>query len=142
MPNLSSLPVNFLFRLEVAASNPLMIPDGPQGSRLIIAADSGTFEGPKIQGSIVAGAGAEYAVVRSDGSMLADVRLVLQTDDGALILMSYNGIVSVDGEAMTIRTAPRFETGDERYNWLNKVQAVGLGAPLEGGVGYDVYHVL
>jgi len=42
--------------------------------------------------------------------------------------MTYGG-VGLDGGAR-LRTAPRFETGDERYLWLNALQAVGLGSPL------------
>ena len=68
--------------------------------------------------------------VRADGSMKVDVRLVLRTHDGADILMTYSGIATRDGDAMrTVRTAPLFETGDERYSWLNLVQAVAHGRP-------------
>jgi hypothetical protein len=74
--------------------------------------------------------------------MKADVRLVLETNDGAAILMTYNGIATVVGESLTVRIAPLFETGDPQYAWLNKVQAVGLGAPTDIGINYDVYQIL
>ena len=54
--------------------------------------------------------------------------------------MQYNGIFT-DG-ATRIRSAPLFETGDERYAWLNSVQAIGLGSVGDGDVSYDVYQVL
>ena len=80
------------------------------------------------------------STLRADGSGRLDVRLLLETDDGALILMQYNGIFT-DG-ATRIRSAPLFETGDERYAWLNSVQAIGLGSVGDGDVSYDVYQVL
>ena len=68
------------------------------------------------------------------------MRLLLETDDGAVILMQYKGILTEGGARL--RTAPLFETGDERYAWLNTAQAVGLGAVGDGNVTYDVYQVL
>jgi len=39
-------------------------------------------------------------------------------------------------------TAPRFETGDERYAWLNDLVCVGEGRSTEDGVAYRVYAVV
>ena len=36
-------------------------------------------------------------------------------------------------------TAPQFETGDERYGWLNDIQAVGIGTFRRGTVTHDIY---
>ncbi len=69
--------------------------------------------------------------------MQLDVRILLETDDGAVILMQYKGI-GVDG-GENIRTAPLFETGDERYAWLNSVQAVAHGSVGDGTVTYNVF---
>ena len=57
--------------------------------------------------------------------------------------MTYQGIGTPQGDGtLSARTAPMFETGSERYAWLNDVQAVGIGA-LEGDdVNYDVYRLL
>ena len=69
-------------------------------------------------------------------------RVSLVTDDGAGIFMHYNGIGSaeVDGKHQ-LRSAPLFETSDERYAWLNDIQAVGIGVAVaaEGVVRYKVY---
>jgi hypothetical protein len=35
-----------------------------------------------------------------------------------------------------------FETGDDRYAWLNDVLSIGLGSVGDGEVTYDVYQVL
>ena len=43
---------------------------------------------------------------------------------------------------MTAYVAPRFETGDARYAWLNRIQAVGKGTLNEDlSVDYEWYEV-
>jgi hypothetical protein len=42
---------------------------------------------------------------------------------------------------MTAYAAPRFETGDERYAWLNKVQAIGKGRLDGTTLTYEWYEV-
>jgi len=141
MPN-STLPVDFLFRLDAAVGEPppVPVPNGPYGTRLIVTASGGKFEGPRLRGRIVPGPGSEWATLCQDGSLRADVRLLLETDDGAAILMTYLGVGRLDAEqGGWIRTAPLFQTGDERYAWLNEIQAVGIGEPSGSGVVYDVY---
>jgi hypothetical protein len=63
----------------------------------------------------------------------------LRTDDGAAILMTYNGIGHPTESGHALRAAPLFETGDPRYAWLNGLQAIGVGAGERGTVSYDVY---
>lgn len=137
---LKTLPVNFLFRMTALVSSPISISDGPQGSRMIVPTTGGAIEGAKINGRVLSGA--EWATLRSDGSIKADVRLVLETDDGAAILMTYNGIATLVGKSLTVRIAPLFETGDPKYTWLNNVQTVGIGTPTDTGIDYDIYQIL
>lgn len=84
--------------------------------------------------------GGDWVTVRADGSMKLDVQLTLETEDGAHILVTYHGIGvrQADG-TVQVHPAPLFEKGDGRYAWLNRVQAVGIGRTVEGGVMYDVY---
>ena len=88
-------------------------------------------------------AGGDWVTRRADGTLKLDVRLVLTTDDGASIFMTYSGfaVPAADG-TMTVRVAPQFETGDERYAWLNNVQAVAHGTTGATNVTYDVYRLL
>jgi len=65
--------------------------------------------------------------------------VTLLTDDEAVILMTYSGIGIAKEGAIALRTAPQFETGDERYSWLNNIQAVGIGTFGRGNVVHDVY---
>jgi hypothetical protein len=80
---------------------------------------------------------------------------VLETEDGALIYLQYYGVArpnedrpaaqpgqtSEYGDAYFM-TAPRFETGDERYAWLNSLVCVAESKRTETGVGYRVYAVV
>jgi hypothetical protein len=135
----SALPVEYLFTITAQTVAPVMMQNGPQGTRVIVGVTGGTFEGPKLKGTVAANGGGDYLTSRADGSVKLDVRIVLNTDDGAVILMTYNGIgLTRDDGSLSLRTAPLFETGDERYSWLNRVQAVATGAPGRGDVSYTV----
>ena len=138
-----SLPVEFLFRMEAMLTKPITISPGPQGDRLIIGVKSGSFEGPKLRGQLVGGGpGSEWANNRPDGSQRVDVRLVLETDDGEFIGMTYNGVAVPEDDTLKVTTAPTFQTGAAKYAWLNNVQAVGIGDLIPKGIAYDVYRVL
>ena len=87
-------------------------------------------------------AAGDWVTVRDNGSVRLDVKIVLETDDGAHILMQYSGIGVRTDDGLDIRSAPQFETGDEKYAWLNDVQAIGVGHAGRDGVTYDIYQVL
>jgi len=124
--------------LHLDVSIPSMIPGGPAGTRVTVQVDGGTFTGPKLSGTVI-GPSADWAVARADGSIKLDVRVLLRTDEGADVYMSYSGI-GLDGGAR-LRTAPTFETGDERYAWLNSVQAVGKGRLDGTDLRYEWFEV-
>lgn len=113
--------------------------NGPQGTRVIVDASTGTFAGEKLNGT-VHGPGGDWLTMRADGSMKLDVRIVLKTADGADILMTYTGVST--GLGNPIHTAPLFETGDERYAWLNTVQALAIGLAGPESVTYEVYRIV
>ena len=135
----TTLPVEHLFRLALTLGGRNVIPGGPAGTRVIVLVSGGTFEGPRLRGTVVTNSGADWVLQRADGSFKLDVRLTLVTDDGAVIYMAYNGVGMVVEGKNVIRSAPLFETGDERYAWLNRVQAVGIGRSDRESVNYDVY---
>ena len=136
---LTSLPVAHLFTAVVNTSMAGMIANGPAGTRIIVNAPEGTFEGERMHG-ITKGPSGDWVIMRANGALQLDVRLLLETHDGAVILMTYGGIGLEGGKKL--RTAPRFETGDERYAWLNDVQAIATGTSGDGKVTYEVYEVL
>jgi hypothetical protein len=111
-------------------------------NRLIVPVAGGTFEGPSLKGTIVGPSG-DWIVGRPDGSLLLDVRLVLQTDDAEKIYMTWRGVsYTPQGGAQYSRILPMFETGAKKYVWLNNIVAVGVHKPLPGKVAYRVYRIL
>jgi hypothetical protein len=116
----------------------------------------GDFEGERLRGTILPDGGADWLLIRSNGSFQQDVRMTLRSDDGALIGMRYSGVrhgppdvnarlsrgESVDPAEYYLRTAPFFETGAPRYAWINNIVAVGVGERLPNGATYTIYEVL
>jgi len=143
----------FSMRLNVSS---IVAPGGPAGSgRRIGSVSGGTFEGDRLRGTILSG-GADWQTERGDGALLLDVRLVLRTDDEALIAMAYTGIrhgppevmaridrgEAVDPSAYYFRITPTFSTSAPRYEWLNRIAAIGTGNRLTDGPLYSVYEIV
>lgn len=153
MPELRS---ELLFRLTIALHPVQQAGETPAGVRRVFPVSGGTFEGPRLKGKILELAGSDWLLERADGAFQQDARLTLETDDGALILMSYRGVrhaspeisakitrgEPVDKSQYYLRTAPFFETAAERYSWLNRIVSVGVGERVAGGAAYDVFEVL
>ena len=78
--------------------------------------------------------GDDWTVKRSDAVVELDLRVTLETDDGALIHMTFEGIRD-DGTAGDpyFRTLPRFETAEAKYSFLNRLLAVGKGRSVPRG---------
>jgi hypothetical protein len=128
----------YLGTLRAEIGSRTVIENAPQGTRTIVYLTGGTFEGPRVKATIQVPAG-DWITNRPDGSYKLDVRLTLKTDDGALILLTYNGIGQTTPTGATLRAAPLFETGDSRYTWLTRLQAVAVGERANGAVVYDLY---
>ncbi|MFE0499172.1 DUF3237 domain-containing protein [Lysobacter soli] len=144
-----------LFAMQLSVNAFRMI-GGPEGSALRIAdVPGGTFTGERLQG-IVLPDGTDWQTLRGDGAVMLDARVVLNTHDDALIAMTYRGIrhgppevmarltsgEQVDGESYYFRITPVFQTSDPRYEWLNRIVAVGIGERLPEGPRYEVYEIL
>lgn len=141
---LDALPAEYIGTLS-ARTNDVARPmvAGPLGTKVVATVSSSSFVGPKINATATDGVAAgDWLTIMADGSFSLDVRLSMQTDDGADIYITYVGFGhrNEDGTA-DIRTSPRFETGDERYAWLNSLFCVAVGKTTSDGVEYDVYAV-
>ncbi len=141
--------------LVVTLGTPMELGDGPRGRRRIIPITGGSVRGPRLNGRILS-LGADWQTVFADGTAELDTRYAIETDDGALIDIRNFGYrhgpadvlaalargEPVDPARYVMRTHPRFETGDPRYAWLNRVIAVGTGAREAAAVRVSVYQVL
>ena len=110
--------------------------------RRIVPVTGGRFSGPRLNGVALAGGG-DWLISRPDGTRELHVRATLQTDDKQLIYMWSRGIVHTPAGGETYwRTTPVFETASDRYSWLNRLIAVGVGrrAPLKAV--YRVFEIL
>lgn len=125
---------------------------GPYGHRQMFEVSGGAFEGPRLRGRILTGGG-DWLLVDAEGIGHLDVRATFETHDGARIYVQYFGRLEITEAVMAALggkgetqfgdqlffSQPRFETGDERYRWLNRVLAVGQGRALPNRVEYQVF---
>jgi hypothetical protein len=133
---------------------PAQVGAGPGGNRAIYDVTGGEFEGERLRGKILP-SGGDWILVDSDGVGRLDVRATFETHDGALIYVQYTGVL-VMNDAVTaaleqgqesqygdtyFMTQPRFETGDARYAWLNRVVAVAEGRAMPSAVEYRVFEL-
>ena len=126
-------------------AEPFFLPDTPMGTRVIAEVTSFDFEGERLRGHAKGNAGADWLTLSPGGLGTLDVRTLIETHDGALIFTSYRGRLDLAGGpgASPSYAAPLFDTGDERYEWINKIQAVAKGQLSDGGATlvYDMYEV-
>lgn len=144
--------LELLMEYHADLAPPVAVGKGPYGTRQIFEVTGGSFEGERLKGKILTG-GADWILIDHEGVGHLDVRGTFQTHDGANIYLQYYGSLvmnekvqsalesggSTDYGDTRFFTAPRFETGDERYAWLNSVVAVAEGRVLPGAVEYRVY---
>jgi hypothetical protein len=135
---------------------PEVVGEVPEGLRVNFYVTGGTITGPKVFGKLRP-VGADWLILRRDGVAVLDVRATAETNDGALLYITYAGIIDFgpDGyqnflkgtpaaSGTVIRTSPKVTTSHPNYLWLNRVHCVGVGAlfPERSEVAYDVYAVV
>lgn len=139
-------------RIELGQSFPLETT--PAGWRRIDVFKGGSLRGPRISGTIVSGT--DCLLGRLDKSMQPDARLTIETDDGAYIHIAYRGVRHGPADVMDriargeqvspdeyyLRSAPFFETGAPRYEWLNRIVAIGVGRREPAAAVYEIYEIL
>jgi hypothetical protein len=114
---------------------------------MIVEVASIAVKGDRLRGEMAGAATADWILIGPDGTGTLDVRATLRTDDGAIIFTQYNGKMAADlSQGMQLPAtgyvAPRFETSDQRYAWLNRIQAVGKGTVNEDfSLDYEWYEV-
>jgi hypothetical protein len=141
--------------LEVSVASPQKIGPGPHGTRATAPISGGHFEGPRLRGKVLPGGG-DWTLLRTDGVLELDLRITLETDDGALVHMTSFGLrhgppdviaalargETLDPSKYYFRTTPRFETGHPKYAFLNRLLAVSTGDRRPHGPIYTIDEIL
>jgi len=152
---LQSVNTRHLFTMRLDVKPIAIIGDTPAGFKRVGVVLGGVFEGERLSGVVLDG-GSDWQTVGSDGTVYLDVKLMLQTDDGELIVMTYKGLRAAEreilqridrGEAVDpatyyFRTAVLFETAAAKYRWLNHLLAIGTGFRTAKGPIYNLFEVL
>jgi hypothetical protein len=151
---LKSVRTRPLFLLREQVPPLLVVGQTPNAFRRIGVIQGGTFEGDRLSGEVLSGN--DWQEVRNDSCIKLDVRLVLRTTDGALIVMTYQCLRAgtpevmekldkgedVDPTSYYFRMNPVFETSAKKYDWMNRIIAIGTGHRLPDGPLYSIFEVL
>ena len=144
-----------LFKMTLEVPSLVDVGQTPYGHRRIARVAGGAFEGPKLKGRALDGGG-DWLLLRRDGVLQLDVRVTLETDDKHLVYMTYRGLrhgpkdvidklnkgEAVDPSLYYFRSTPYFETGSDKYAWLNGICSVATGSRQASGPVYHVFQVL
>jgi hypothetical protein len=126
---------------HISLRDPIILPDTPAGTRIIVEVAEATLEGERLRAKQLGVAAADWAVLGSDMTLTLDVRGLFETHDGATVFTSYRGRSDLSGGpgSAPIYATPLYDTGDARYAWLNKVQAIAKGALDGSSLTYEIY---
>ena len=147
--------LEFVADLTVELDPIRVMGQGRAGVRRIVPIVGGTMSGPKLQGKVL-NVGADWQTVFADGLAELDTRYALETHDGATIEIINYGyrhgpeeVIAAIGrgeevapDSYYMRTHARLETGDPRYEWVNRTLFVGVGARRENSVLMRIYAVM
>lgn len=152
----------FLFRIRLHFTRVHTIPNMPTGfGRGAVYVDSGTVEGPRLNGKVISDSGGDWAQFRPDGVLSFDARYMIEADDQALILLHNKGYLwgrtpdvmprirewifnngpEVPFEEYYLRSFPTFETSVGKYDWLMRHVVIGIGERKTDGNQIS-YHAL
>lgn len=140
--------------MELIVEKPHLPGHTYKGNRRIIRVSGGSITGEHLNATVIPG-GDDWITVREDGTIIQDVRILLESDYNDIIMMTYRGIRTgpsevlkrldnneeVDPTEYYFRTVPIFETSSKQYNWLNNRVFISTGTRLPGKVQYDLYLV-
>jgi hypothetical protein len=151
---LKSLRTRPLFVLREQVPPLLVVGQTPNAFRRIGVIQGGSFEGERLSGEVLSGN--DWQSVRTDSCVKLDVRLILKTTDGALIVMTYQCLragppeiiekldkgETVDPTSYYFRMNTIFETASKKYDWMNRILTVGTGHRFADGPLYSIFEIL
>jgi hypothetical protein len=128
-----------LFTLRLSTEAIQELGATPHGTRVNFPIVGGGFEGERLRGRVLPG-GMDWTTQGPNGAMELDLRITLETDDGAMIYMTFSGVR--DDAHAYLRTFPRFETAAPHYAFLNRLLAVGIGEIRDSGPVHVIEEIL
>ncbi|MBV8393399.1 MAG: DUF3237 domain-containing protein [Alphaproteobacteria bacterium] len=147
--------LRFAFAVKVIVGPIQDLGQTARGHRRIVDILGGEAYGPKLTGEILRG-GADWQIVRPDGTIEVVARYTIRSSTGALVYVQNDGLRVASpeiaarmsrGEAVPLanyrfRTAPRFETADASLKWLETSTFVGVAARTPDRVAIGFHEVL
>jgi len=147
--------LQLLFEARGVLDASMVVGQTPEGLKRVVPILGGTFEGPRMRGTLVSG-GADWQYVRSDGVTVVEARYLLRTDDDVLIEVHNRGLrhgpeetmrrlaagEHVDPREYYFRAAPSLSAPAGKYDWLNKSLFLCTGARFATAINLWVYQVL
>ena len=129
--------LEYVVELKVKCEGAYQLGQTSHGNRFIIPIVGGTFEGPKMKGTILPG-GADYQLQdNAHGRTEVEAIYSIKTDDGVNIHVRNRGLICTGKDEngnpqFYFRTTPQFEAPfDSKYAWLNN--AIFVCQPAFGG---------
>ena len=116
--------LEFVMQLKVTIGEAYSCGETQHGQRTIIPITGGTFEGPRIKGTILSG-GADYQLINKELNRTElEAIYCIKTDDGVCIHIRKGIIANGKDEegkpSFYFKCAPQFEApADSKYAWLN-----------------------
>lgn len=117
----------FVYEALVTLGAVQEVGETPFGSRVRIPITGGTFQGPRIRGTILP-SGEDWQLIRPDGFTVVEANYWLKAEDGAIIHIVNKGVIGKE----YARTTPWFEAPNGPHQWLNEAVFVGTLAPVAG----------
>lgn len=144
--------INHICTIDVVLDPIRELGSGRAGQRRIIPIVGGQVHGPRLSGRLL-NLGADWQTIFENGLAELDTRYAMETEDGATIEIINYGYrhgpkdvldsiargEEVPPDQYYMRTHARLETGDPRYDWVNRTLFVGVGARMQQSVRIELY---
>lgn len=144
-----------IFRIHAELADILHLGSTPYGERRMIGIIGGRVSGEKLNGHVLPG-GADWQIIRTDGTADIKASYVIEAETGGRILVTSEGLRHGPPDVMAklsagepvapdlyyFRTVMRFETSEPSLDWLNRILALARGARQQNTVQLDVHEVL
>jgi hypothetical protein len=134
-PFMPEIKTEFLFTIDLDFEISVL-GETPYGIRRIARLNVGSFDGPKLKGTVLPGGGA-WTLVRRDGVLDIEVRDVPKD-----VMERLHRNETADSETYYFGATPYFETSSEKYGWLNCICAIATGSVAANARTIDVFQVL